>query len=64
MGTFLRLLVVFAVIGLFVWLVPPSTPKARLNAEKAEARWKTGMVICPTWPPCWRDGQPIVGAGP
>jgi hypothetical protein len=20
------------------------------------------MVICPTWPPCWQDGEPIVGA--
>jgi hypothetical protein len=20
------------------------------------------VVICPTWPPCWRDGVPIQGA--
>ena len=32
--------------------------------EVVGRRAKPGPVICPYGPPCWRDGRPIVGAGP
>jgi len=59
-STYVQLLVVFAVIGLLVWLVPPSTPDARAKATAIKPP-ESGYVTCPTWPPCWRDGRPIIG---
>jgi len=31
---------------------------------RAETTRAGTMVICPTWPPCWYEGQPIQGRMP
>lgn len=60
-------------IGLMVWLLPPRAIERRLlEAEQPtptlftdrvpEPKPGLGLVICPTWGPCWRDGKPIVGS--
>ena len=40
-------------LGLMIWLLPPRKSEERLPLEIEQPKQ---LVICPTFPPCWRDG--------
>jgi hypothetical protein len=72
MKVVLWFLTVFGGIAIMMWLVPPREIERRLRLETEkptfqrqklnEALPRYDGVICPTAPPCWKDGKPIVGA--
>lgn len=46
------------IIALFVLAI---VGLGQLGRGDAKPHYRS-LVICPTWPPCWKDGKPIVGA--